>query len=59
MLSQSKKAKEVRKYFIEMEKLILRYHETIKNEMYKKIGLLHLWRFIMPNGIINLHKVCT
>jgi hypothetical protein len=21
--------------------------------------LLHLWRFIMPNGIINLHKVCT
>jgi phage anti-repressor protein len=40
MISQSKKAKEVRKYFIEMEKLISRYHETIKEEMYKKIGLL-------------------
>lgn len=40
MLSQSKKAKEVRKYFIEMEKLISKYHETIKESMYKKIGLL-------------------
>jgi phage anti-repressor protein len=42
MISQSKKAKEVRKYFIEMEKLIIRYHETIKEEMYKKIGLLKI-----------------
>lgn len=42
MLSQSKKAKEVRKYFIEMEKLISRYYETIKDEMYKKIGLLKI-----------------
>jgi phage anti-repressor protein len=40
MISQTKKAKEVRKYFIEMEKLIKRYFETIKEEMYKKIGLL-------------------
>ena len=40
MLSRSQKAKEVRKYFIEMENLIKRYHETIKNEMYKEIGLL-------------------
>ena len=40
MISQSAKAKEVRKYFIEMEKLIKRYFETIKEEMHKKIGLL-------------------
>jgi phage anti-repressor protein len=40
MISQTKKAKEVRKYFIEMEKLVKRYAETIKEEMYKKIGLL-------------------
>lgn len=40
MISQSAKAKEVRKYFIEMEKLIKRYFETIKEDMYKKIGLL-------------------
>lgn len=40
MLSQSKKAKEVRKYFIEMEKLVSRYHQTIKDSMYQEIGLL-------------------
>jgi phage anti-repressor protein len=40
MISQTKKAKEVRKYFIEMEKLVKRYAEMIKDEMYKKIGLL-------------------
>ena len=40
MISQTAKAKEVRKYFIEMEKLVKRYAETIKEEMYKKIGLL-------------------
>lgn len=40
MISQSKRAKEVRKYFIEMEKLIKRYYETIKEAMYKEIGLL-------------------
>jgi phage anti-repressor protein len=40
MISQSKKAKEVRKYFIEMEKLIKRYFQDIKDAMYKKIGLL-------------------
>jgi phage anti-repressor protein len=42
MISQTAKAKEVRKYFIEMEKLIKRYFETIKEEMYKKIGLLEI-----------------
>ena len=40
MISQTKKAKEVRKYFIELEKLIKRYFETIKDDMLKKIGLL-------------------
>jgi phage anti-repressor protein len=40
MISQTTKAKGVRKYFIEMEKLVKRYFETIKDEMYKKIGIL-------------------
>ena len=40
MISLTAKAKEVRKYFIEMEKLIKRYHLTIKDSMYKEIGLL-------------------
>ncbi len=40
MLSQTAKAKEVRKYFIEMEKLIKTYYDTIKSEMYKQIGIL-------------------
>ncbi len=40
MLSQTAKAKEVRKYFIEMEKLIKTYYDTIKSEMYKQIEIL-------------------
>jgi phage anti-repressor protein len=40
MISNTAKAKEVRKYFIEMEKLIKRYYEIIKENMYKEIGLL-------------------
>lgn len=40
MISQTAKAKEVRKYFIEMEKLVKRYFENIKEHMYKKIGIL-------------------
>jgi phage anti-repressor protein len=42
MISQTSKAKEVRKYFIELEKLIKRYFEIIKAEMYKKIGILEI-----------------
>ena len=42
MISQTSKAKEVRKYFIEMEKLVKRYFETIKEEMFKKIGILEI-----------------
>ena len=34
MISQSPKAKEVRKYFIEMERLIKRYYVDIKESMY-------------------------
>jgi phage anti-repressor protein len=40
MLSQSTKAKLVRKYFIEMENIVKRYHANIKLEMEKTIGLL-------------------
>jgi len=40
MISQTSRAKEVRKYFIEMEKLVKRYYRTIKEEMYKQIGIL-------------------
>lgn len=40
MLSRTEKAKEVRKYFIAMENLVKRYHDTIKEQMYKKIGIL-------------------
>ena len=42
MISQTKKAKEVRKYFLEMEKLVKRYYEVIDEylneqlELYKK-----------------------
>jgi len=40
MISQTEKAKQVRKYFINLEKLVKRYYETIKESLYKKIGLL-------------------
>lgn len=39
MLSQTAKAKEVRKYFIEMERLIRRYYEMIQQDMYTELGL--------------------
>ncbi len=37
MISQSPKAKEVRKYFIEMERLVKRYYMDIKESMYVQI----------------------
>ena len=40
MISQAEKAKQARKYFLGMEKLVKRYYETIKESLYKKIGLL-------------------
>jgi hypothetical protein len=40
MISQTAKAKEVRKYFIEMEKIVRMYHERIRETMYKQIGIL-------------------
>jgi phage anti-repressor protein len=59
MISQTAKAKEVRKYFIEMEKIIKRYFETIKEEMYKKIGLLEINqkpKLNIKGGIIYILK---
>lgn len=40
MLSRTEKAKSVRKYFLEIEKLIKKYHEVIKEKLYKQVGLL-------------------
>jgi phage anti-repressor protein len=40
MLSRTEKAKSVRKYFLETEKLIRKYHEVIKEKLYKQVGLL-------------------
>lgn len=40
MISQTPKAKEVRLYYIELEKLIKKYYILIKNDMDKKINLL-------------------
>ncbi len=40
MLSQTSKAKEVRKYYLAIEKLIKEYHHYIEEQMQKKIKLL-------------------
>jgi len=40
MISQTKKAKEVRKYFLVLEKLIKKYNDDIKEKLYDEIGLL-------------------
>jgi phage anti-repressor protein len=40
MLSRTDKAKEVRKYFLEMEKLVKKYHVIVKEQLLKQIGLL-------------------
>ncbi len=40
MSSRTEKAKGVRKYFVEMEKLVKTYYDIIKHEMYEKIGVL-------------------
>jgi phage anti-repressor protein len=40
MISQTPKAKEVRKYFLEVERLIKKYNEDIKFALLKQIGLL-------------------
>ena len=41
MLSQTPKAKEVRKYFISIEKLIRKYHQYIQEKLYKKLNMLY------------------
>ena len=40
MLSQTEKAKQVRIYYLSIEKLLRKYHEDIQNKLYKKLGLL-------------------
>ena len=40
MLSQTEKAKEVRQYFIEIEKTMRKYHNEIEENLKKKIGIL-------------------
>jgi len=54
MISQTEKAKQVRKYFINLEKLVKRYYETIKESLYKKIGLLETnhYNFYIMQSII-------
>jgi phage anti-repressor protein len=40
MISQTAKAKEVRKYYLSLEKLMRKYHEKIEQDLYKELGLL-------------------
>lgn len=40
MISQTAKAKEVRKYFLEMEKIVRKYYELIQEQLHKELGLL-------------------
>ena len=40
MLSQTKKAKDVRKYFLAIERLLSKYHHHIENNLRSRIGLL-------------------
>ena len=40
MISQTKKAKDVRKYFLEMEKLVRRFHEDIQKKILTQVGKL-------------------
>lgn len=40
MLSQTKKAKHVRKYFLEMEKIVKKYYQIINENLNKEVGLL-------------------
>ena len=40
MISQTKKAKDVRKYFLEMEKLVKQYHLEIQEKMLKQLNKL-------------------
>jgi phage anti-repressor protein len=40
MLSQTAKAKEVRKYFLSIEKLVIKYNKYIQETLEKKIGII-------------------
>lgn len=41
MISQTPKAKEVRKYYISIEKLIKKYNQDIQDKLYKKLNMLY------------------
>jgi phage anti-repressor protein len=40
MISQTKRAKEVRKYFLAVEKLVVKYNKHIQDALEKKIGMI-------------------
>lgn len=40
MLSQTPKAKDIRQYYLTVEKLIKKYYQIIQDNLYKQIGLL-------------------
>ena len=40
MISQTTKAKQVRKYYLSIEKLIKKYHQHIQDKLYKELGLI-------------------
>lgn len=40
MISQTKKAKQVRKYFLELEKIVKKYYSIIEEKLLKEIGIL-------------------
>ena len=59
MLSQTSKAKEVRQYYISIEKIIRQYHKYIQEKLYRKINLLEINqkpKFNIDGGIIYFFK---
>ena len=59
MISKTEKARDVRKYFIQLEKLVKRYFDIIRDNMYDQLGLYDNNRKPTPtinNGIIYIIK---
>ena len=50
MLSKTKKAEEVRTYFIEVEKLMNKYKDYIIDALNKKVGILENNQKTIPNN---------
>ena len=40
MISQTPKAKQTRKYFLELEKIVKKYYSIIEEKLFEKIGML-------------------